>query len=79
MCAMFDESSQTVALTTAAARIGMGRSKAYDLANAAPDENGVVWLIPGVRVIRISSRCRVLKRELDAVLGPVELTDRRAS
>lgn len=68
---MFDETSQSVALTTAAARVGIGRTLAYELAHKL-DDNGDAWLMPGVRIIRISSRFRVLKRELDDVLGPLQ-------
>lgn len=70
---MFDDSSQTVSLTTAAARAGIGRTTAYLKANE-PDDDGNAWLLPGVRIIRTSARrLRVLKRELDDVLGPQQV------
>lgn len=69
--AMFATTSQTVSLTAAAARVGIGRSLAYELAHRV-DSDGAAWLMPGVRIYRISSRYRVLNRELDEVLGPLQ-------
>ncbi len=65
-------SPQTVSLQAAADRVGIGRTLAYQLAHR-PDEDGRLWLLEGVRIMQISGRFRVIGRELDEVLGPVEV------